>query len=507
MRAAAWVVRVRRPTGDTGSMPLAMLLTLVGVSLSALLASLAMTHVTSTRAATTRMQAEHAALAGLEVVLGHIRGVTRSGGYGTISTLPCPGSGRVAIESTPAASISYRTWVTYYSSRNVTLACPLGAAPAYARVRSEGSAPGGAAKRTLEARYTFQSTNANILGGLIHVHQEQKHDVDRCLDGGAMTVGTVVTIGDCTAGSERQLFAYTPQLTVKLVGANATSYPEGLCVDGVPAPAARVTLQRCVSPPAEQQRWLYNNHTNFEGVTGSSGNGFCWNAQAPGQSGFPVVMDNAHCNEGPYTNQYNFFPDFSVGAGAAGVASGQLVNFGQFGRCIDTPWHAEAGNRKPAFVQAWPCKQTPNPQDVAWNQRWTQDPVGGDRVRISAISPSSVGYYQPAGDWCLTSPHSSDPGAYVDAQSCTQTVLADAMKWTVAGLLDNYQDSYQIRDFWGDCLAAADLESTDKHARTDYVDFPIMKLVVQPCSDSALQKWNADPNALVSNGLEDFTER
>lgn len=114
----------------------------------------------------------------------------------------------------------------------------------------------------------------------------------------------------------------------------ADAYPEGLCVDGgaTPVPGAEVRLQKCASPPVDHQRWIFNTNVNFEGVKGKSGNGFCWNAKEPGQSGFPVVLGDADatpktCRSGPYNNQENEVE----GARADRPLPGQLSDQGLLG--------------------------------------------------------------------------------------------------------------------------------------------------------------------------------
>ena len=72
-----------------------------------------------------------------------------------------------------------------------------------------------------------------------------------------------------------------------------------------------------------------------------------------------------------YDNIKDLAPDAAVGAGAAGASSGQLVNFNQFGRCLDVTNQDVTS----AYLIAWPCKQAPDPTNVAWNQRW----VASDR--------------------------------------------------------------------------------------------------------------------------------
>ena len=81
--------RVRLDLRDErGSLPMLMMVMLVGVVLSTFMISVVVSQTTSTRFTTSREQALNAAQAGLDVALAQIRAST-SAGDGTLTTLPC----------------------------------------------------------------------------------------------------------------------------------------------------------------------------------------------------------------------------------------------------------------------------------------------------------------------------------------------------------------------------------------------------------------------------------
>src|SRR5882757_6113241 len=86
---------------DTGSLIFALLLTLVGISLSALLVPMVLTQVHSTRFAIHRIHALNAAQTGLDVALGHIQAANDGSGGGVYASLPCgPLAGNVGAGGT-----------------------------------------------------------------------------------------------------------------------------------------------------------------------------------------------------------------------------------------------------------------------------------------------------------------------------------------------------------------------------------------------------------------------
>lgn len=497
---------------DTGSMPMAMLLALVGITLSALLTSLAVTQLVSTRQATARTQALHAAQAGLDAALGHLRAVNRIDGYGDRSTLPCTVTGTVTAAGTTAATGSYSATVTYHTVDDQPLSCPPAAVPAYARIRSQGVAPADAGRRTLQARYTFATTNANTNGGPIRVFRAKGQAGSFCLDANTGAAGDVLKIESCDPfGSLLQTFAYTADLTVQLAKSESDAYPNGLCVDAGAAPSVGgpVTLEQCSEALVDRQRWSFNTNANFEATSTVNGrpqaNGLCWRAKNPGMSGHSVILGSAAegiCRR-DWDNVATFSPDHRVGAGAAGPATGQLVNFAQFGRCLDAPLRAlEGTNTRPPYLIAWPCKQAPDIADIDWNQRWAM----GSDGRLTATNPpppagGAQDQYDPDGPYCVKSPNSTAPGQYVDVVPCPDSLPAE-LKWTMVRQADSWAASYVVKDYWGRCLSP---EATPAEP-SDESGYSISRVAVAVCDGTALQKWNAPPDAQATRGLEDFQE-
>jgi hypothetical protein len=68
------------PRDERGSLPLAMLLTLVGVSLSAVLGPIVLHQIADARTSSERALALHAAEAGLHTAMGHFRAAADSTG-------------------------------------------------------------------------------------------------------------------------------------------------------------------------------------------------------------------------------------------------------------------------------------------------------------------------------------------------------------------------------------------------------------------------------------------
>ena len=76
----------------------------------------------------------------------------------------------------------------------------------------------------------------------------------------------------------------------------------------------------------------------------------------PGEHVLGVVLGNGNNCRRSYDNIQNWAPDAAVGAGAAGPLTTQIVNFSQFGRCIDVTNQDVTST----FLIVWPCKQAPN---------------------------------------------------------------------------------------------------------------------------------------------------
>ncbi|GAB1693230.1 ricin-type beta-trefoil lectin domain protein [Krasilnikovia sp. M28-CT-15] len=505
----------RRPDADRGSLPIAMLLVLVGLSMSALLVPAVLDRLHSTRATSDRTRALHAAEAGLDTAMGQIRAAVDGTGAGDAARLPTvPLGGNAA----PDGGERYRVTIEYRDLDGTALSLPLAEQPGTAVLTSTGVAGATgtfdshtAGSRTLQATYSFRTSNENILGGQIHVRSSR---ADLCLDAGSSvpTAGTAVTMRLCGNSPQplSQLFAYNRDLTIMLVSSRTSANSGGMCLDaGTPHTAgAAVRLQPCAgtSPAAPRQQWSANDVANFMGTSnGTTLDGYCFNVMQPDTAGSPVVLGTGgNCNAG-YDNKQTFQPDPGVGAGAAGPATGQLVNYEQFGRCLDI---TEA-NKSASYLIAWPCKQAPNPSNVLWNQRWKLPAVGG-----SASTGTGRIYVTDGGrDYCLKSPGTTS-GAYPTVVACPSGTLPPELTWTVYGYTGSYATSYQIVDgahptTAGLCLATADLSATPPEVYTSgsYTGPPISRIVLRNCDGGTAQKWNAPADLSRPTPLKDVQER
>jgi hypothetical protein len=464
----------------------------------------------STRADERRVIELDAAEAGINVAVGQIRAASDGSGNGVLSLLPC---GQLSGTADAVNGSRYLVTVTYYTSDPSTqssqwltanaVTCVAGAGarntPSYGLLQSYGTntstgAFGSVPTRYLQATYIFQTTNQNIPGGLIHVYKTST-STDLCLDAGSgsPTVATIITVQPCSSGSAQQTWKYTSSLTVTLGSTN-------LCIDaGTPQSSGLVLkLQNCVSPVIPQQQWSFNDSANFSGTSdGLTLDSYCWNVQNQNVAGSTIVL-STNCNSG-YDNIQNFSPEAAVGAGASGAATGQLVNFNQFGRCLDVT------NQDPTstFLIDWPCKQAPDPNNITWNQRWTLPTATG--TATSASGQITTNDTANTTKYCLQSPLSTAAGQYVTVQPCPSVGTPTNMNWTVYGNSGTYSTSYQITDNSGNCLQPTDPNAVPPDLFTNGNN--VSKLIVQNCSGSTLQKWNAPPNILTPLPLKNIGEK
>ena len=505
---------------DTGSLVFALLLTMVGIMLSALLVPILLGQIGTTREDSQRVDALNAAQAGLDVALGHIRAANDGtpANNGVLASLPCdPFTGSVGAANGPRYQVTIDYFPTDPQGQSDSwiaanrIPCVSGGGtlsrPAYALLSSMGTqaATGSFSTvptRKLLATYTFQTTNENLAGGLIHVYQTAT-STDLCMDAGSgsPSAGTRLQMQPCSGGNLRQKFAYGPTLTLTLVSSTSPTRPLGMCLDaGSPhALGSYVAFQPCGLTTLPQQQWSINDSANFEGTAdGKTLDGYCLNVQTPNVAGSFVVLGsagNSTCHKG-YDNIETFSPEASVGAGAAGGSAGQLVNFFEFGRCLDVT----EGNLSYGYLIAWPCKQAPDPANVLWNQKWALSAATGTAGGgVITTNPSS-------GQYCLQSPLSTASGQYVKVVACGTGTPAANLLWTVSANTKVYETSYRIMDSSGRyCLAVTDPNASpaDLYPKGQAVS----KLVVAACSGSTLQKWNANPNVLAALPLKDVNEK
>lgn len=526
-----------RADGDRGSLVLAMLVTLVATSVAALILPLFITSADAARFDDRRARQLAAAQSGVETSLARIRAAVDATSSGLIGSLPCA---TLVGSVLGTADLRYRADITYYSSDPglLTTSAALTAAtvqcatdvvggvvkslgtrttPAFARISSQGTdAPGTAfpagRTRTVNATYVVKTTNSNIVGGLFRVNKLSTSK-DLCLDAGSapFTAGRAVTMETCSSDKAEQTWAYNATLTVSLVATRTTNSAgvvtsDGLCVDGGPLTSGKETagtmlrLQACgTATNLTQQRWSMNDNAGMQGTdTGTDLNGLCWGVVTPDLAGSNVALGTQCVGTNGYDNKVSWQPEAAVGAGASGAAYSELVNYAQFGRCLDVTDQ----NVGASFLIAWPCKQNPDPTKVAWNQRWTL-PTIVDGVGVGRITTTTGGT-----TYCLTSPLSAAANKYVTVAACPASTTT-ATQWTVRTKVSSYAASYQIEDTSAGAAAGLCMQPTDpKAVPADLFDkgTGISKIVVQPCTASTLQKWNAPPN-IDAPSVKDQTER
>lgn len=489
------MLRIRR--NDSGALPIALLLMMVGTALSAVIATTVTARIASVRAATESSRLLDAAQAGLDTAVAYIRAAVDDKGNGSRTALPCgPVQGAVAADG----RYTFVTTVTYRTVGDTTVSCSSGSGtlvvPAYADLASTGYDTTGDHTRALTARYTLRTSNKNIPGGLVAAVAKVS-GVSLCFDAGSDTpaVGATLRLQPCSAGSRQQTFAYTENLYLRLVSSVSDAMPSGLCVDGGPVPhttTSVVTMQACADTTSARQQWSINDINNYEGTSdGVNLDGYCLNPQVTGTANVPVVVKKACA--------YDYNPDVSVGAGAASTKTGQVVNYAQFGRCLDVAEY----NWQRVFFWIWPCKQAPSVAGVSWNQKWELPAVVDGTAGTSGYivnNPPSISFKA-----CLRSKLSTAQWSYVTLEQCPVGAASGAFKWTVYGNTKIYATSYTIVDNAGNCLAAAD--PAKPGGNISIYGHDVSPAVTVACSGSTMEKWNADPNVLQASPLTKVAER
>lgn len=417
-----------RLADDRGNMPMVLLIILVGMALSAVLLPTLIVQDRATTFDATRIDNLAAAQAGVDVVTGQIRAATvnGSGSIGDATKLPCAPAEN-SVTGQPAAPIAgtvsspgkaqYSVTIAYYltdpsagSATPTQMLCvprdgtylAVGGTehvvPSYARITSVGTdgvtaATGGSRARTITTTYMFNTTD-NLPSGRIVLSGGGSSP--SCLDATASPQPSQgLVLRPCTSpASAQQLFAYRSDLTLQLPSSITTTTPYGLCVDfqattGASAPAANlaVLLTACqpLGSPLYSQQWSYNNTGGFTAALQTSATTAPTNstsdnnlstlcmAAATQTVGTPVLLQT--CDNNPSSPQQTWQPDPTVGDGASApppATNFQLVNYLQFGRCLDV---SNATPNNPLI--SYPCKQNPYPNAVRWNQRWNFDPSTG----------------------------------------------------------------------------------------------------------------------------------
>jgi hypothetical protein len=516
------VTTLRRRGDDRGSLPMAILLITIGMGLSALLATTVTAQLKATRSTVHSSEAIDAAQSGLDVALGRIRLAVKADGTGDFRKLPCgPFTGTVnsGTDQTYTVAIAYLTAEppagdTAWAQAN-KLPCTstylAAGSPVYVLLTAVGKALATGTPRTVTATYTLHSkTRENIAGGLIHLYGPHSPDLCFAAPSAAPVAGDPVTMQICDSSADAQQFAYESGLTLVLVSTRANG-SAGMCLDAGPNDREQVRFQPCAATTVARQQWSLNDRANFEGTTdGVTLNAQCFHLATPGAVGSTIEL-HAEATDPPgtsqydracysdYTNSRSFAPDAAVGTGRAGPGTEQLVNFQQFGRCLDV----SGNNVKAGFLVIWPCKQKPSGA-IQWNQVWHLPAVAAGAT--SGTGRIWLHNDQDNTDYCLTSPGALGAGKYVTVQPCPSGTPGPALIWTRYVSTGVFATAYRIESaFQAPAGETWCLTGTDN---TDYWQGhgDVSKAVLATCGGSTLQKWNASPTVL-SSALTNVTEK
>jgi hypothetical protein len=533
----------RRASDDSG---VAMLMALFVIAMLATI-SLGVAGITVSQALPTRIDNKAAkvvqtAQAGIDSALSQIRAANDGSGNGVNTLLPCKITGNVNSTST----LTYKVTIYYFSSANdptshlsddtwlnandlaptpgclttspyIGIPASAGNAalvPWFAAVVSDGTGPRAGSNaqygdRSLRTIYNFVISNVNVAGGPLLVFPTASN---LCLDGAnyatdptgkTVKAGDVLVVKTCNSTKPGQLLSYTPNLSLQVV---ATS-PAGtlLCVNdggtaGNPAAASLLTLKVCdtglptnTQPNSNdwRQQWSFDGAEQFVGSLAdtSDKSGVCLVSVATPVDGSAVSV--ANCSNVSYNSGTSWYPNSKVGAGAAGAALNQLVNYQYFGNCFDVT------NENPSwsFIIGYVCKQNPKPANVVssdWNQVWVFSAATKEYVTTQGSTP-----------YCLQSA-SSTPALHdvVTVGSCNG---GPNQQWQYTGGAagdGHYSTDYEIQPFASPSLcltltmpATSSFMAAHSDESTNLQQWGYNS--VESCSGADNQKWNAP--AGVSN--------
>lgn len=501
---------------------MALLVSIVGLGLAAILLPYVITQNAVSRFDARQAVTIHAAESGLEVALGVMRNVGSISVGGQVAAnaqdLPCgPLQGSVG----PDGLGSYTVTIAYYTEdpRGMDagqraakrMACSPGSGVYYQGDESSGAnyAPRFAVltatgadnvNRSLQATFTIRTRGDRVPGGLLPLFPSGSSPQQYCLAvSGQPALNSPVTIqkcwrkGDDPALEAPQKWSYLNNLTIRLASTVGDTLQNpsgsGLCIMSPNSSGVQVRLTYCpdyntdgtVGPSTWNVQWSINNSGHFESSRNSSAkqlSGMCLHVDKQ-VDGEPVVLKT--CSGGTTDEHQAFNPDPSVGSGQAGAPNNQLVNYELFGRCLDVTNQSTAtGNNGGSFLILYPCKQHPDPSQVAWNQKFT--PVSAGSGFQWRTYPGSGGTY------CLTS--SGTLNGFVYVSTCQSGNARQIWKDPAT-----ISWPYAMVDSEGRCMAPGPPPGIDASSDeyNTYVYNANLKAIVTTCSGARNQWWNADP--------------
>jgi hypothetical protein len=502
---------------ERGSLPMLMLVVLVGMALAALMVPLVITQTHTTTFDTGRGRALQAAESGIDLALGQIRASqSGTGDEGDVAKLPC---GPLEGTAGQANASTYSVEIGYYTKNPVgqsdvwlddnAMACVPGYGvadaahdvyiPSFVLLTSTGTDGQTGDSRTLTTTYVVHTTDINIPGGQIRLYPSGP--VNYCLTVSLPAAnGATVTLQPCQDPvPDSQKFAYADQLGIQLV---ASGDDNPLCLKTEGSSGKPLIMGPCGSENQAPwiEMWGFDNDSHFRvsDPNQKSLSGMCFGASSAPKSDPPYAGVELMSCDGSYDDPVQaWIPSPYVGAGGAGASNGQLVNFFQFGRCLDVTDHDVTSD----FLIAYGCMQIPSKQSntiagvAPWDQMFVPSPsISEDPADQTPPSQAQWVVTCPStGDgactknstFCLTAP--ADVGDYATVEPCKSSdpdqVWTRYQRLDAAGNELHYADKYTIKDDQGRCLSLG----SDQQMYHDYY----FKVVVQDCDGSTKQKWNA----------------
>ncbi|XVV16985.1 ricin-type beta-trefoil lectin domain protein [Actinoplanes sp. CA-131856] len=488
---------------DEGSLPLALLVVTIVMSLSAFLVPVVVRQIKTTQNLAYRNTALSAAQSGLDVMMARVRAAAdpdNQNGY--LENLPpCTLTGNAGV-SGASERLQYTVTLTYRDQDGATMACPATDVPTTALVTSVGV--NGTAKRTLTATYVFSTSNTNIPGGQIRISSSSLGN--QCMDSGSSktpTNGAAIVMAPCD-GSSRQQFGYTADLYLKLINSESSTASSGMCL----TPVSKVLVfEPCPTVRTTTFQWSLDGNSLFHSTTTASkaDGSSCVNVSTPGSTADrSVILGNCTVS----ATKTVWRSATGVGAGMAGDSTNQLVNYAQFSRCLDVTGKSMSAT----YMIAWFCKQDPGGV-VDFNQQWVHPtPVTpaitatGPIIVNNTTSTSNSNNGTASKNYCLKSPGVVTSTSWVTVVNCPTVAdqKAQNVTWTVYHDTGDYGTSYRIKDYKGYCLQPTDQNSG---VANDFHTDGTSKVKVATCNTSELQKWNAPANISQPTPLTDLNEK
>lgn len=546
---------------DRGSLPLVMLIVVIGTGLAGLLLPMLLQQGRNTNADNYRLHQLNAAESGLDVVLGLVRHAIKSGAAseGDPTQLPCTAAGPMTGTVSGSSALKYSVKVAYYIDNPAgktgdwllpyasdhperhgmicaesggtwappALYAPDGTAtPSYLVITSTGN--DGHGGRTIAGTYVVQTTNVSVAGGFIKLYPITSGapvgypSTGYCMDAGDAQppAGRQVVIAVCdtshTADTDRpppqQAWAYRSDLSIQLVSSVTPQYPNGLCLSGwtgssyTNASGKLITLQPCKplgSAPYYQQFSVNDSgHLEISNTGETDTNGVC-------------IYVQSQTNTNATTKYLRLQGDTSSLSCSGGSTTDPAFAW------IPSP-NAGSGNAGPDNFQLVNFHNFSQCVDVT-NQSVSGTNSGAQFLIAYSCKqnpdPSKVAWNQKfqylangtlvtvsgGTNYCMkTAAPWSAPGTgpYVTVAPCG-SCPASACTWTVHHATQSNGDpepgnrKYHIVDHNGNCLSITD-------GNTDvYNQYP--KVIVETCDDITTQEWNAQADR-VDPTVEDYTE-